>query len=151
MEDQEEYKTEGPEQDDPNLKEPEEEVRRCLACGQPHKGWKPKEEGEVPPSILIIKFAGPGSAQIMMMRREGVVTTEQFGAAGLFLQTRAQQEWTLPVMQMVAENIIAEFMERVSKPKIANPGDMPPFFTLNRERGPVRVHISTDALNANGC
>lgn len=132
MEKKEEYEVG---QDAPD-KEPEE-VRRCLACGQPHEEWKPTEEGQVPPSVLVVKFAGPGSAQIIGMRDEGIVTNEQLGAAGLFLQTRAQQEWTLPVMQMVAENVIGLFIEEVSRPKVATPGSMPPFFMANPGGKPV--------------
>ena len=137
MEDKEEYnKAEEDQGQDASDKEPEE-VRRCLACGQPHEP-KEIEEGQAPPSVLIIKFASPGSAQIVRMQSEGMVTPEQLGAAGLFLQTRAQQEWTLPIMQMVVENVIEDFMKEVSKPRIATPGNMPPtFFMPSQEKKPL--------------
>lgn len=115
----------------------EEQVFECALCGQPREPID-LEEGAMPPSKLFIRFAGPGSAQIELMLGEGVVTPEQLGAAGLFLITRAFQEWSVPVVQSLVAAGIATFVKEVNKPRIeVAPANMPPFFIPPGPGGPA--------------
>lgn len=78
---------------------------------------KPKYEAgeeEVPPSKLTITFAGPGSAQIMDISIEGIVTTEQRASMALFFLSTAMQDWAIPLLQQIVKKTVEEVM----KPKI---------------------------------
>jgi len=76
----------------------------------------------MPPSIIILRFAAPGSALVEVIGH-GVVTREQIGAAIV----RLIQDWSVPIMQMVAENTIAAFMDELTKPRVeAAKGPLPP-------------------------
>ena len=115
------------------------QILECPVCGREREPREPSPEGEteMPPSVLIIRFAGPGSAQILQMASDGIVTFEQMGAAGQFLACRAYQEWTMPLIKMVVketvEATIAHFLEEMNKPRI----ETPPFFIPGRGGPPV--------------
>lgn len=134
MAEKEEHRAEDQEEEGP------QQITKCPVCGKEKDPLPEVEEGEkppMPPSVLIIKFAGPGSSQIIWMGGEGIVTAEQMGAAGQFLQCRAYQEWTMPLVEKVlreaVEQTVAEFLAQVNKPRI----ETPPFFIPPRGGPPL--------------
>ena len=88
------------------------------------------KKGDIPPSRLTITFAGPGSAQIIDIATEGIVTTEQRGAMGLFFISTAMQDWAIPLLQQIVtktiEGTVPEIVKELMKPKIEAATRIPP-------------------------
>ena len=107
--------------------EEKEECQPPLPVEEQEQEPEPATEEAAPVSILFIGFAAPGSAEIVKMGCEGVVTNGQVAAAAQFLTARAIQEWSVPLIEATVDAVITTFMEKMSQPRVQTLDDIPFF------------------------
>ena len=107
--------------------EKKEECQAPLPVEEQGQEPDPATEEAAPVSILMIGFAAPGSAEIVKIGMDGVVTNGQVAAAAQFLTARAIQEWSVPLIEATVEAVVTTFIKKMSEPRVRTLDGLPFF------------------------
>lgn len=107
--------------------EDKEEYQVPLSVEEQEQKPEPATEEAAPVSILLIAFAAPGSAEVVKIGMDGIVTNGQIAAAAQFLTARAIQEWSMPLIEATVDAVITTFMKKMNQPRVQTLDDIPFF------------------------